>query len=320
MRLALASVLILVFSSFSMVGCVSQTEADRTGTAYRKQLELNEELRHQIDELNARIRLLEGDIARAKLSESDQIASLRQERDLLVSQRNELMNQNRSLQAQIASLEERIRTMPREPEVVEKIVVQQAITPELDKALKDFASQYPDIAEYDASKGMIKLRSDVTFDLGSDRVKQEAARSLGQLARILNAPEASGYEIRVVGHTDSVPIRRAETLRRHPDNWYLSVHRAVAVREVLQAANVPATRLSVAGYGPYRPLVANTASGAEPNRRVEIYLVPMSPLDQRLEQSIQDQGRPAAGAAEIAPAEDGRSTDSNTDINPVPLK
>jgi len=39
---------------------------------------------------------------------------------------------------------------------------------------------------------------------------------------------------------------------------------------------VAANRMQVAGYGEYRPVVANGANGAAANRRVEIFLSPMT--------------------------------------------
>jgi chemotaxis protein MotB len=56
----------------------------------------------------------------------------------------------------------------------------------------------------------------------------------------------------------------------------LSVHRAIAVKGVLSRAGIAPVRLSVAGYGQFRPVVPNDSQGARANRRVEIFLVPYS--------------------------------------------
>jgi hypothetical protein len=80
------------------------------------------------------------------------------------------------------------------------------------------------------------------------------------------------YEVNIVGHTDSQRISDA-TARRHPTNMHLSCHRAISVRSVLASMGVPAGRMEAAGWGEFRPMVANTSSGNTPqNRRVEIYL------------------------------------------------
>jgi chemotaxis protein MotB len=61
----------------------------------------------------------------------------------------------------------------------------------------------------------------------------------------------------------------------HPTNWHLSVHRAISVENLMESNGVSPTRISVKGYGEYRPLEANEAGkkGNPKNRRVEIYLV-----------------------------------------------
>jgi chemotaxis protein MotB len=80
----------------------------------------------------------------------------------------------------------------------------------------------------------------------------------------------------VVGHTDNVPIRRGSTAAQHPTNMHLSAHRAISVRDALNADGVTANRFMVAGYGEFRPIVTNGARGADANRRVELFLVPMT--------------------------------------------
>jgi chemotaxis protein MotB len=122
---------------------------------------------------------------------------------------------------------------------------------------------------------MIRFKSDMTFALGSTDVKPQAREALGRLAQVLNQGAATKYEARIVGHTDNVRISRPGTKQQHPTNWHLSVHRAIAVKDVLEDGGVASPRLQVAGYGEYHPIVPNPArGGAERNRRVEIYLVP----------------------------------------------
>ncbi|MCH7871903.1 MAG: OmpA family protein, partial [Planctomycetes bacterium] len=58
------------------------------------------------------------------------------------------------------------------------------------------------------------------------------------------------------------------TKRRHPSNRHLSVHRAIAVAEVLSKNGLPAANLAVMGYGAQRPISTDLAE----NRRVEMYL------------------------------------------------
>ncbi len=104
----------------------------------------------------------------------------------------------------------------------------------------------------------------------------EAAPTIATLADILNGPQARSIEIQLIGHTDDVPIGKPSTRQKHPNNVYLSAHRAIAVRDALVGAGIMPERIMVAGYGEFRPLVPNPPKGGAPeNRRVEMRLVPM---------------------------------------------
>ena len=162
------------------------------------------------------------------------------------------------------------QNVPQDP-----IVIETELPAELDSALKDFAAQYPESVVYDAKTGIVKFTSDLVFALGSDVVRESAIASLKDLARIMNSSAAAGFDLTIVGHTDDRPISRAETRKKHPTNWHLSVHRAISVADVFQKHAVSATRIGVMGFGEYRPLVSNaTEEGRSQNRRVEVYVVP----------------------------------------------
>jgi len=77
-------------------------------------------------------------------------------------------------------------------------------------------------------------------------------------------------------HTDDIPIQKPDTRAKHPTNWHLSAHRAISVLEIMTGNKLDAERLSVRGFGEYRPIVPNAPSrkGNPQNRRVEIYIVP----------------------------------------------
>ena len=57
---------------------------------------------------------------------------------------------------------------------------------------------------------------------------------------------------------------------------HLSVSRAISVRSALTPAGIDETRIQVAGYGEFRPITTNGAKGAAENRRVELFLFPMT--------------------------------------------
>ena len=151
-----------------------------------------------------------------------------------------------------------------------------ALPAPLTNELNQFAADNPDLVDFDARRGIVKFKSDVTFPPGSTDVNPRAKEVLAQFARILNSGVAANYELMVAGHTDNTPITREATIRRgNYDNWYLSAHRAIAVAAELVSNGVRKTRLGVAGYADQRPIASNaTASGKAQNRRVEVLILP----------------------------------------------
>jgi len=147
---------------------------------------------------------------------------------------------------------------------------------ELNTALEDFAKAKPDLVEYDSSRGMVKFKSDLLFDKGSDAVTAPAADAIKTLCGILNGEQAKKFDIIVAGHTDDIPIEKPQTKAVHPTNRALSSHRAISVTELMEKDGVESKRLSTRGFGEYRPLEPNAPSkkGNPKNRRVEIYIVP----------------------------------------------
>ncbi len=151
----------------------------------------------------------------------------------------------------------------------------QFLDPTTNNALQALAEQYPNLITYDATRGMLRFASDLTFDSGSDAVKPTAKESLAALAKILNSTAAARYEVHIVGHTDAQPISGG-TAPRHPTNMHLSCHRAISVRTELISLGVPQSKLMAAGWGDQMPIAANDAKGkSAANRRVEIFLVPL---------------------------------------------
>ncbi len=169
------------------------------------------------------------------------------------------------------------------------------LPPELDEAIRQLVAQYPDLLSYDAARGMIRLKSDVTFPSGSDQVRSEAQASLRSLASVLQSAVSQGFEVTVVGHTDNVPISKPETRAAHPTNMHLSAHRAISVRSLLVSSGVPAASISAAGWGEYRPAVPNRpgTAGTPENRRVEIYLRPAVEASSGETQAPQQDAAPA---------------------------
>ncbi len=258
--------MILAAVTLVATGCVAQREADDLKTLYRNSQSQVLDLQEQLAEANARIAALMGGAG----SEADALA--------------QALADSARLRSALDDAEERLRN-------ASSVV----LPPELDDALSQLAAANPQLMSYDAAKGMIQLRSDLTFALGSADVSAGASNTLSRLAGILNSSAAKSYEVRVVGHTDNVPIKNVGTRAKHPTNWHLSVHRAISVMQVLAKSGVASDRVGVAGYGEYRPAAANAKGGSEANRRVEIFLVAMS--------SSTEAPQPEAQAEAAAPAE-----------------
>jgi chemotaxis protein MotB len=145
---------------------------------------------------------------------------------------------------------------------------------ELSTMLEDFAAK-EEMVTYDSSRGIVKFKSDLLFEAGSDKVAPLAVEAIQSLCKILAIEQAKEFDIIVAGHTDDIPIGKPATRAKHPTNWHLSAHRAISVLNVMSRNNIAASRLSARGFGEYRPVVPNKPNkkGNAQNRRVEIYIV-----------------------------------------------
>lgn len=122
---------------------------------------------------------------------------------------------------------------------------------------------------------IIHLEDHVLFDSGSALIRPAGLPVLDAVGTVLAKVD---NQIVVEGHTDDIPTRGV----RWPSNWELSTGRATSVlRYLLEQGDVPAVRLSAAGYADTRPLASNTEErGRSRNRRVElVMIVPTQPAD-----------------------------------------
>jgi len=146
---------------------------------------------------------------------------------------------------------------------------------ELSTMLEDFA-EGKEMVTYDSSRGIVKFKSDLLFERGSDKVTPAAGEAVRSLCRILNSEQGKNFDVIIAGHTDDLRISRPATREKHPTNWHLSAHRAISVLNIMARSNVASERTSVRGFGEFRPIVPNKPNkkGNPQNRRVEIYIVP----------------------------------------------
>lgn len=245
--IALSSVAVV-----SLAGCIPQNQYDDLMTSYRSKEQQLLQLQNEFDTSRANEEMLRKQLAQAA-------ADLDAAKALVGGDAGALD----ALQARYEALLAQVNSMSTPlPESV-------------NDALKALADASGGLLTFDERTGMVRFASDVTFDSGSAKLTAKADAIIKQFASILNSSDAQNLEVRVVGHTDNVPIRKNTTAAQHPTNVHLSAHRAISVRETLVTDGVGANRFMVAGYGEFRPIATNGARGSQENRRVEVFLTPM---------------------------------------------
>jgi len=133
----------------------------------------------------------------------------------------------------------------------------------------DGQTQSPDVTVGTDQDGVvIRLSGSYLFDSGRAELKPNSLAVLDAIAQEL---QTQPNDIRVEGHTDSIPLNSP----RYASNWELSAARATTVvRYLIDTDHIQATRLMAAGFGEFHPIVPNdTREHRALNRRVEIHLL-----------------------------------------------
>jgi chemotaxis protein MotB len=139
---------------------------------------------------------------------------------------------------------------------------------ELEQALGDQIQRH-EIEMHITPEGLVvSLREVGFFASGNADLLPDGQAPLGRIANILGA---KGFQIRVEGHTDNVPIHTP----RFKSNWELSTARATEVVALLvEQYGLDPMQVSAAGYSQYRPIAGNeTEDGRKINRRVDLVIV-----------------------------------------------
>jgi chemotaxis protein MotB len=115
---------------------------------------------------------------------------------------------------------------------------------------------------------VVSLREVGFFNSGQAELLKNGYKTLTRIATILGG---RGFEIRVEGHTDNVPVHNS----RFKSNWELSTARATTVVSLLiEQHGFDPLLVSAAGYSEYRPVESNkTERGRAANRRVDLVVV-----------------------------------------------
>jgi chemotaxis protein MotB len=243
--------------------------------------------------------------ALAGCTSTDKYSAVKLENEQLRTQLGESQSQARSAQAQADTLKHQIDTMMAGGDSTTALIGNQgqqistlqaqlaeinakyqealgrvgngtvALPAPLSNALTSFAHENPELVDFDAARGIVKFKTDFTFATGSDTITDKAKSAIARFATILNSDAAKSYELMVAGHTDNTPVVNPQTKAHHPDNWYLSSHRAISVGDELIKHSVSPQRLAMVGYADQRPIASNTTTaGKAQNRRVEVLILP----------------------------------------------
>jgi chemotaxis protein MotB len=129
---------------------------------------------------------------------------------------------------------------------------------------------------------VVSLREVGFFNSGEADLLEDGQATLARIATILGG---KGFEIRVEGHTDNVPIHTSQ----FRSNWELSTARATQVVSLLiEKYSFDPVLISAAGYAEYRPISSNeTAQGRAANRRVDLVVVGKPTEKEKLARSVE---------------------------------
>jgi len=115
---------------------------------------------------------------------------------------------------------------------------------------------------------VVSIAGDNLFSSGSEIISSDYHDIIRRIGEGL---ENTKGRIKVIGHTDNVPMGRN---KRFSSNFSLSQARAESVLVLLSASVSNPSRLIAEGLGDTRPIASNsTAEGRAQNRRVEITLM-----------------------------------------------
>jgi chemotaxis protein MotB len=126
----------------------------------------------------------------------------------------------------------------------------------------------------------LSLVDRILFKLGESTLTPQGQKVLAKVGEGLKKIE--GKMIRVVGHTDTIPIRR-EFLDKFPSNWELSTARSsTVVRYFQDKSGLDPKGMEAVGRSFYQPAAANdNEKNRALNRRVEILIAPMMEMKEK---------------------------------------
>lgn len=127
---------------------------------------------------------------------------------------------------------------------------------------------------------LITVRTDITFDSGSAKVRTTGREIAKEIANLLLTDPP--HEIVVNGHADDRAIHNEE----FASNWELSSMRAIQfLYLLLDYSDLDPKWFSARGYGEFQPMVPNTSEENRAiNRRVEVLILPNHDIDAEVDE------------------------------------
>jgi len=199
---------------------------------------------------------------------------LQQKVDELQAQRSGLENQQTALRSEVVTLEKQRATLEAQnrQNKAQYDSLSRNLNDEVQKGQVQ-VRQYKDMLT-------VEVAEQIFFDSGRANLSESGKAVLKKVGEALK-----GYDdkiVRVVGHTDNVPIGKSMQ-SQFASNWELSSARATTVVRFLEAAGVPPDRLAASGRAEFSPVASNDdPEGRRKNRRIEITLI-----DKNLAQELQ---------------------------------
>ena len=114
----------------------------------------------------------------------------------------------------------------------------------------------------------ITLSNALLFPSGGVELSPDSRETMDKIAELIRP---ISNEIRIEAHTDNYPTNSA----LYPTNWELSAARAAAVaRYMIEQEDIDPRRLSILGYGEFKPIYPNdTREHRLMNRRADIVVL-----------------------------------------------
>ena len=213
--------------------------------------------------------------SRTRLSaKNERIADLEKQLRDFESQMEQLYSEISNRQIDLEGVKTRVAKLQDKKAAVEHEMV--AMKNTYDRLLSDLKKQ---LMAKDMTVKQFKKRLTITFvdrilfDFARTDIRPKGKEALSKVGDILKT--VKGSQIRVIGHTDNVPIS-PKFQNRFPTNWELSAARASSVvRYLQQKCGLDPAILRAVGRSFFDPVADNgNEEGRAQNRRVEIILAP----------------------------------------------